>query len=429
MRLKAIEDPLARVEELALIADLLERALGRPAEAFEAHLRAVREEAPSPAAIEAAQRLAVQLGKWGDLYEALGAKAKATSDAQAGGALWMLAGAIAESQLDDVERAVAAYRAALDTGVAEAESLEALDRLYARLERWDDLVEVLERKLAAAPDPGQQSRIELRIGRLRLERYQDVGATITAMRAVLERTPEDVEATQLLESLWDRTEHLPVLLEILGPVYRARGEYRSLLQLMELRAKELAAGGERVAMLREMAELAEEQLHDPGRAFECLARAFEAQPDESGLLEDVERLGEVLGAFPQLIELGAKAAERLEDTTTKVALLLRCARWASRTGDDGRAVEFHRAVLVLEPDQEEALRELQELLERLGRHAELADVVERRAGVVYDLEEKKRLYRGLALLAQERPGDPSGPPAPTTSCSRATSRTSRRWTR
>ena len=405
LRLKAIEDPVARVEELASIADLLERALGRPAEAFEAHLRAVREEAPSVAAIEAAQRLAVQLGKWGELYEALGVKAKATSDAQAGGALWMLAGAIAESQIDDVERAVAAYRAALETGVAEAESLEALDRLYTRLERWDELVDVLERKLAAAYDPGEQSRIELRIGRLRLERYRDVGATLTAMRAVLERTPDDVEATQLLESLWDRTEHLPALLEILGPVYRARSEYRSLLQLMELRVKEMTDGGERVAMLREMAELAEEQLHDPSRAFDCLARAFETRPEESGLLEDVERLGEVLGAFPQLIALGAKAAEQLDEASGKVALQLRCARWASRTGDDARAVEFHRAVLAVEPEHEEALRELQELLERLGRHAELADVVERRAAVVYDLMEKKRLYRELAQLAVERLGD------------------------
>lgn len=405
LRLKAIEDPAARVEELGAIADLLERALGRPAEAFEAHLRAVREEAPSPAAIEAAQRLAVQLGKWGDLYEALGVKAKATSDAQAAAALWMLAGGMAESQLDDVDRAVAAYRAALDTGAAEADSLEALDRLYTRLERWDDLVEVLERKLAAAPDPDEQSRIELRIGRLRLERYQDVGATIAALRSVLERTPQDVEATRLLESLWDRTEHLPVLLEILGPVYRARGEFRSLLQLMELRVQAMQDDGERGAMLREMAELAEEQLHDPSRAFECLARAFETRPDESGLLEDVERLGEVLGAFSQLIELGARAVERLDDTAAKTALLLRCARWASRTGDDARAVEFHRALLALEPEHEESLRELQELLERLGRHAELADIVERRAGAVYDLEEKKRLYRALAGIALERLGD------------------------
>ena len=402
LRLRAIGDPAGRVEELGAIADLLERALGRPAEAFEAHLRAVREEAPSPAAIEAAQRLAEALGKWGDLYEALGVKAKATSDAAAGAALWMLAGGIAEARLDDMHRAVAAYRAALDTGAAEAESLEALDRLYTRLERWDDLVEVLERKLAAASDPEEQSRIELRLGRLRLERYRDVGAAIAAMRSVLERTPRDVEATRVLESLWDRTEHLPVLLEILGPVYRARGEFRSLLQLMELCVRAMPEAAERVAMLREMAGLAEEELHDPSRAFDCLARAFEAQPDEPGLLEEVERLGEVLGAFPQLIELGARAAERLDDRAARAGLLLRCARWASRAGDDARAVEFHRALLAFEPEHEESLRELQDLLERLGRHAELADVIERRAAAVYDLDEKKRLYRALAGIAEER---------------------------
>ncbi|MBI4914677.1 MAG: tetratricopeptide repeat protein [Acidobacteria bacterium] len=405
LRLQAIADPVARVEELGNIADLLERALGRPADAFAAHLRAVREEAPSPAAIEAAQRLAVQLDRWADLSEALGVKAKATADAQSAGALWLLAGNIAEAQIDDVDRAVAAYRAALDAGAPEAEPLEALDRLYTRLERWDALLEVLERKMGAAPDPATQSRLELRVGRIRLERYQDVPGTISAMRNVLERTPDDVEATTALEALWNQADQVPALLEILGPVYRARNEGRKLLDLMDLRVQGMRDAGDRVTMLREMAEIAEDQLHDPARGFLCLSRAFETRPEEAGLLEDVERLGEVLGAFAQLVELGARTVEKLDEPSAKVTLLLRCGRWSVRLGDPGRAVEFLRAVLALEPEHEEALHELETLLGQLGRHAELADVVEKRAAVVFDLEAKKGLYRALAALCVERLGD------------------------
>jgi tetratricopeptide (TPR) repeat protein len=401
LKLVAIEDPSARVEELGAIADLLERALGRPADAFGAHLRAIREDAPSSAALEAANRLAVQLNRWLDLYEAVGVKAKATSDAQAGGALWLYAGGIAEAQLDDVERAISAYRAALDAGAPEAEPLEALDRLYTRLERWDALLEVLERKMAAAPEPAAQSRIELRVGRIRLERYKDVPGAITAMRNVLERTPDDAEATNMLEALWNQAEHVPTLLEILAPIYKARNDSRKLLDLMELRVQGMQDPGDRVTMLREMSEIAEDQLHDPARAFHCLARAFEERPDESGLLEDVERLGEVLGAFGPLVELGSRTVAKLDDGSSRTALLVRCARWSVRLGDADKAISFHRAVLKIEPEHEESLRELEGLLEQLGRHGELADVVEKRAGVVYDLAEKKRLYRSLAVLAEQ----------------------------
>jgi tetratricopeptide (TPR) repeat protein len=399
LRLAAIEDPEARVDELGAIADLLERALGRAPDAFEAHLRAIREEAPSPAAIEIAARLAVQLDRWGDLAEALAVKARATADVGAASALWMSSGRIAEAQLDDPARAVTAYRAALDAGGDEAEPLEALDRLYQRLEKWDDLVVVLERKLAAAGDPADQSAVEIRIARLRLERYRDVAAAVTSLRAVLERTPDSGEATLMLEGLTGHAEQVSVLLEVLTPIYRARGENRKLLELMGLRAEQIEDVGERVEMLREMARIAEDELHDPGSAFAGLARAFELAPEEPGLLDDIARLGEVLGAFEALVGLVDRTAARIEDGTARTALLLRSAGWAVRLGDPERAVAAYRAVLELEPDQDDALRSLQDLLERLGRMEELLAVIERRAGLVYDLDEKKRLYRRAAELA------------------------------
>lgn len=404
MRLAVMDDPAVRVEEMGHIAYLLERALDRPADALDAHLQAIREEAASDSAVVSAERLAGQLGRWADLAEALRVKAKATADAASAVALWRSVGAICEGRLDDPERAVDAYRAALDSGDEEL-PLDALDRLYSRLGRWDDLAEILERKLSVAVDPRDQSATEMRIARLRIEKYSDSAGALAAARSVIERTPDDREATALLETLVSNPDHLPALIEILGPVYRARGDQRKLLDLMERRVAQIGDADERVAMLREMATLAEEDLRDHSAAFRCLARAFEAAPEESGLLEDLERLGEMLADYATLVALASAAATRVDDRERQAALHSRCGRWSVRVRDDARAVEAYRAVLGIEPDSADALRELEGALRRLDRHADLADVIDRRAAATYDLDEKKALLRSLAALCVERLDD------------------------
>src|SRR5262249_2621285 len=57
-----------------------------------------------------------------------------------------------QGPLGDQSQAIEAYRAALDSDAQNLEALNALDRLYRRLEMWPELIEILSKKSQAIED-------------------------------------------------------------------------------------------------------------------------------------------------------------------------------------------------------------------------------------------------------------------------------------
>src|SRR5207245_1951723 len=112
------------------------------------------------------ERLTASLGRWGDLVSTLEAESQNASDPLVGRDLAVRAGQLAEQQLQDDARATASYRQALDQGGDDEGILEALDRIYARNDKWPELVEVLERRASIASDATVLDAMEVRLAQL-----------------------------------------------------------------------------------------------------------------------------------------------------------------------------------------------------------------------------------------------------------------------
>ncbi|MCA9242257.1 MAG: hypothetical protein KDA37_18730, partial [Planctomycetales bacterium] len=160
-----VEEPLLLRRRIAAVTA---EHLGRPAEAItalEGALRTAPDDARTITLLDGLYRATGQTEGLRALYDHRIERAPTTADARA---LRFEVAQLEEDVLGDDEAAAARFRAVLEEAPADPEALAALDRLDARLGRWDELEAVLRRRLEAAQtetpddtDPSEDPRLTL----------------------------------------------------------------------------------------------------------------------------------------------------------------------------------------------------------------------------------------------------------------------------
>jgi tetratricopeptide (TPR) repeat protein len=168
------------------------------------------------------ERLARQLGKLAELVEVLTRQAVETPDATIGAALFRRAARIAEEELHDDDKAIEAYVSALDRDDT-VEVLQALDRLYLRTERWAELLDVVDRRVASSTDPADRVDLLLRLGALRNERFDDGRGAFVAYKEILDSDPAEPRALAAMEALGTRDALAQQVLDTLDECFRQIG--------------------------------------------------------------------------------------------------------------------------------------------------------------------------------------------------------------
>lgn len=407
LKLEAMMDPGERVIELRAIADIAEDGLGDQSAAFDAHVRSLNEDAGDEQTHAQLERLAESLNDWARLAKAYEDRASQVYDADKVYSLNLRLGRIYEEQIGRNDDAIEAFRRALDSGSEEALPLAALDRLYLREERWEDLAEVLERQMSASLDESTTDLLEFRLGSLREEKFEDLSGAIMSYRSIVERNRDHHESIEALERLLAQDDVCRDVIDVLDPLYRERGDNAKLADLYRLRVRLAEEPGEKVALLSELATLQEQQLMDNESAMDSLAQAFQLEPGDTSLLAELERLAQALGAWPTFVDVLERVLGENElDSIQARELGIQAARcYDEQLGDMERAEERYRAVLVLEPDSTEVLAALENLMRRSGNPESLVPILRKRAAAEFDIELKKELLGEAASVARDELGD------------------------
>jgi tetratricopeptide (TPR) repeat protein len=408
LRFEILSDPTERARALVQIADLQEQGLGDKRGAFETLQQALKEEVWIEDIYSRAQILAEELNQYTAFAKTLEEKIPSIFDTQVAAALNMKVGRIWEERVGNEAKAIDAYKRILDQGVDEKEALDALDRLYQSAGRWEDLLDVIERKLTQQQAEAERSALLLRSAEIKLDRTGDTQGAIQALSTVLRGSPETREAVESLEGLLDRGEFIEEIMEVLSETYRATGNLRKLVDLLDLKARRAETPQDKVEILREEAIVAEEDLKDPDTAMRALLRALWEMPDDMGLLDELERLCDVLGAWDVLTSSLAKIVDekKVSDDTRK-EMSLRIARWAkSKTRDHVHAASWYEKYLAFDPDNAEVLAEFEEELFAVRNYGKLLDVMERREPLEFDAEKKRQLLYTIAELSLKETQQP-----------------------
>ena len=385
---------------------LYESALEQPEQAIAVYQRVRMDIDPTDLrSHDALERLFATVGRYEPMVEVLRDHADQVDDVEKKRRLLTRAAATLEHALEQLEAAVDVYREVSELDENDLAALGNLDRLYERLERWVDLLEVLEQERQLAPDDAARDTFDHRLGLLFRDHLQEPERAVESFRAVLERTAEHAEARAALESMLTDEQVRLAAAQILMPLYEAAEAWSSLRRTIRGTLEDLEDADARIEALQRVALIEEGYLGQSAAAFDSLAEAFRLSDGSVELENELSRLAEELDHHAAFADLLAEVVDRAPDRAA--AIHLRIAELAETKLEDlPRAIAEHRDVLDVDPENGAALAALERLYERVGDHQALVDTLERK-GELSDGAERQRLYGRIARIQESELDDPS----------------------
>lgn len=398
------EDPYAKVELLQRMALIAEETLMDHARAFDVSARAVVLDVRNEDSLGGFERLGMALGRWNDVARLYADELGKLEDVDERIQLGMRVAAIYETQLEDLDNAVLHYNGVLEQEPDHRAALASLDRLYSMAERWPDLVRVLEREAEVGDSPDEILEFKFRLGQVRQHYLEDVDAAIAAYREVLDAAPEHTQSRAALEALFDAEVKQAEIAAVLAPLYQAAGEWENLSQVHRAQLIHCADPDERLQLFYRIAEDAEEHLMDVDGAFEVYCQALLEHPLDSKVGEELERLATYIddgwnrlaAHYADTVSMEGVAAE------VQAAVGCRLARvYEEELGDPEKAKQSYQFVLSVVPSDPTALENLDRVHTAFEEWADLAEILERRAQVSEDQDDRVVLLTRLGEVYEE----------------------------
>lgn len=407
LKLETVTDPTQRLVELRELARVHEEGRNDPAQAFETYRRALHEDPADRETVRDLERLGASLGRWAEVVDTLEREADETTDGTIIQELSVRAAELCAERLNDDVRATRNYSRALEQAGDDDTVLRPLDVIYTRSERWRDLLDVLDRRIAIAMGD-ELDALEVRVGHLRERRFNDATGALSAYRAVIERVPTNADALQGLERLLMSADVRAEALEALESAYQRTEDHARLAWTLELRIASAEVDSDRVRLLGELARIREERLGDMSGALDAWISAFNFDPGDEMIVTEIERVAPAADGWARLsgvVEAALEAHPEL-GAIEQTALSLRAARWyRDHLADAGRAEARLLAVLELEPENAEALQIIEGLRRVPGREGDLVATLQRRAEVEFEPTARAALLSEAARIAEETLAD------------------------
>ncbi|MBP7126789.1 tetratricopeptide repeat protein [Myxococcota bacterium] len=386
---------------LLRLADLCSNALGDPRRGLRALGRLLAEAPTHQEALQKAVRIAREAQMPEVLVEILMEVANGHPTPGECRGLLLVAADTLEGPMALPGRAAELLEELLTESAADEEVLSRLESIYAALGHQEGTLRVLRRRIRLA---GADAAIEqrLRLATLLSQIGGDSEEIVEELARVLGRDPRQEEAIRLLSTMTSDPLAGDRALEILRDAFRASGDQKGLLWVLET-IMDRAGESDDVVSLHEEAAAAAHRLGSTAVEVEHLGKALALAPaDEQvllSLLQATRRGNHYRNAFGYLV----RAARNASWPELEKSLLLQAAAVAAH-GDvppDDLEIALVR-ILELDPVCREALDGLERLYERQGMTRPLADVLEKRLRLDLTPEERAQTLGRLSRLAEEQ---------------------------
>lgn len=399
----SVSDEELKIQLLTKVAQVHELELLEDASAVATYERILE---VAPGHVESASAIITIHERTGDypaLVAALQRKAEILLDVSEQKQLLYRAAQIQEEVLEDTDAAIATYRSVLALDDIDVPAMDALERLYIRLERWEPLKDVYGKKADLAEDPDDKKRMLYVLGQVHDRELGDVGRAIETYQAILDIDPDELPAIQALDRLHGKA-----------------GRWYDLLQNLERQVDLAETTGEAVGLKYRIGRLWQTELQDLSRAIDTYREALELDPAhyETMLALDelchkpdgepvmaacvLEPIYEASGETEKLIDVLEVMAAHAEDPLARVELLHRIASLNEARQDRPRAAFDALARALREDNSNElSLGHLERLAQVTGAWPDLAELYAAEADKSLDVPRQVDLLSRLARVHEE----------------------------
>ena len=352
--------------------------------------------------------------RWSDLEALYDRASSATDDLARRAEMLVEVALICEEIIEDAEKATRYYERILEVDPLHDVSVRALDRLYVRQGKDKQLAALLEKRLESAAGD-EAFDLKLRLAKLDLDLHEPEKSMLLVEDVLGERI-NDYQARELTERMLEIGGLRQRAARLLESVYQARDEIRDLVRVLEVRLEAFGAdpaNEERRELLRRIATLRDDRLHDDESALRTLSLLVPADPLDVDARKRLQEIGRRLSANERVAEVLTEAAERADNNPLRGEILMQVASICDELlGDRARAERVYRRVLVLDESDAELVLPAARALERIyiagSEHAKLAEMLRVQVKLEQGGAVRRELFGRLGELCQQTLGDNDG---------------------
>ncbi|NOZ01158.1 MAG: tetratricopeptide repeat protein, partial [Deltaproteobacteria bacterium] len=291
--------------------------------------------------------------------------------------------------LDDVEKALGSFEAALEADRTLEVALTGYLQAMKTLDRVDDAVPLLERiRRETAGQPQEALVLPLLADAYhRLGRTDDAERTWRRLRAIDPRNPA---ALRFYEEFHERRE-----------------DYQKLFTTLQFALSVVDDRSEKIRINKKMADVAENRLHNLERALDAYKRVLALDPLDDESRDSVVTLYEKTRKWHALIEFYNEQLRRLPDDEVdqKVEILFKIIEIyqdEDKFPNEDNVLANYARIVEISPSHLEALETLAHGYESRKRWPDLLRVLQKKVSVTDNPEELLDLFHQIAEVAINR---------------------------
>ena len=344
-----------------------EEKLNRPEMAEVFFDQALAIDGENTLALDALERIYTATEDWSGLSGILTRKVEVAYDPAVQGELLRRVGMIAEEKLHDLPAAAKAFQQALDVQERDAVAYDSLERIFAAMQDWRELVAVLERRADVASEPAEMVRCRSEVAEIWATTLHDVERAIDAYFDALSVKNDDLRAMVALE-----------------PLLASEQDWSRWLEVTERHLALLTGTSERIELLLARAEVQEKSSDDVFSAIGSLEAVLALEAGHDAAFSSLERIFSEQERFEDLISLYDRRAAAAGALDERVSARTKAAAVLVEQQDTARAIASLEQALDLRGTELGALAILAGLYEETANWKRSVELLDRAADVTGD---------------------------------------------
>ncbi len=362
----------------------------------------------NPRALDALEQIYVQTEDWEPLLSIYRSRADLEADSPELRRSYLArAAGLCEEYLDRIEEASQCWEQVLELDPTDREASGALERLYAKSERWADLADLIESRFQHIETLEEAVALRYQLGTILRHQLDEPDRALENYRAAIGGDPFHADAIDSIERYLDDEDRRGDAAEILEPIYAARQSWEPLIEIYKIRHETAMDPEQKPQITRKIAMLYEEQLEDLDQAFVWYGKLFRELPEERKVREQLTRLAGIQEKWAELAEIFSDYLEEVfDESETSLVVGEQLARiYDERLDDVDKAKEFYLRVLNFDREREGVFQALEQILSRSERWHDLLDVYRDAAESAFEPEDRKQLLFRICTIWEEALGN------------------------
>ncbi len=377
--LSRIESDDDKMPLLRMLIDVLENHLGDFDRLLAVYREFLRIEPLDSTALDFFEEVYAREHQWDALLDVYDRMRQISEDKTQLLHLYLVSGQILELELKRYEEALKRYESALELEPESFLATEGAKRVYARLEHWSALSDLLEKNLENAASTSTYIVTAYHLAFLKEGKFGRLDEARQLYVKVLDLDPAHKDAYRRAKKLLTQEK-----------------DFQTLVQIQEKRLGSLENDDERLDLHRQIAEVAENQLSDLPLAIHHRRTIVEKSADDVAAKRHLADLLAKNAEWEEAIALYEELAPKLDDAEDLRSLHFEMGHiYQKELGNHSRAVSAFETVLAYEPDDLQAMERLGDLYKELHLSEEACEILQKL--LAHELPKEKAIRYNLTI--------------------------------